>query len=82
MTSLASIFPAEEAHKASKRVQDTLVERQTELDQVRGFIADNTNLINQVQRLPDELYHDIMASSLNPKMLSLCLSSFQSQLVS
>lgn len=60
MTSLASIFPAEEAHKASKRVHDTLVERQTELDQVRGFIADNTNLINQVQRLPDELYHDIM----------------------
>uniref|UniRef100_A0A5B7CAU3 RNA polymerase II subunit 5-mediating protein n=1 Tax=Davidia involucrata TaxID=16924 RepID=A0A5B7CAU3_DAVIN len=60
VTPLSSIFPAEEAQKASKRVQDTIAERQKELDQLGEFIADNTNLVNLVQRLPDELHHDIM----------------------
>ncbi|XP_059663177.1 uncharacterized protein LOC132308904 [Cornus florida] len=60
VTPLSSIFPAGEAQKASKRVHDTITERQKELDQVREFIADNTNLVNLVQKLPDELHHDIM----------------------
>ncbi|KAB1226607.1 hypothetical protein CJ030_MR1G023378 [Morella rubra] len=60
VTSLASMFPAEDAQKAAKRVQETLAEEKAELDRVRGFISDNTSLINLVQKLPDELHHDIM----------------------
>ncbi|XAR68007.1 hypothetical protein NMG60_11002983 [Bertholletia excelsa] len=60
VTSLSSLFPAEEAQKASQRVHDAIVQRQKELDQLRGFIDDNTNLINLVQKLPNELHHDIM----------------------
>lgn len=60
VTPLASLFPPEEAQKASKRVQDALADRQSELDLLQGFIADNTALVNLVQRLPDELHHDIM----------------------
>ena len=63
VTPLASLFPPEEAQKASKRVQDALADRQSELDRLQGFIADNTALVNLVQRLPDELHHDIMARS-------------------
>ncbi|XP_054815244.1 uncharacterized protein LOC129315519 isoform X2 [Prosopis cineraria] len=60
VTPLASLFPAEEAEKAAKRVHDTIVEKEKELDHLRGFIADNNNLINLVQKLPEELHHDIM----------------------
>lgn len=60
VTPLASLFPPEEAQKASKRVQGALADRQSELDRLQGFIADNTALVNLVQRLPDELHHDIM----------------------
>ncbi|GAB4859575.1 hypothetical protein Ancab_011043 [Ancistrocladus abbreviatus] len=60
VTSLSSLFPAGEALKASKRVQDTIAEKQKELDNLQSFIADNINLINLVQRLPNELHHQIM----------------------
>ncbi|XWS63426.1 hypothetical protein CRYUN_Cryun06bG0096300 [Craigia yunnanensis] len=60
MTSLSSMFPAEEAQKAANRVEETLSEKQNEMNQLREFIADNTSLINLVQKLPDELHHDIM----------------------
>ncbi|XP_022149690.1 RNA polymerase II subunit 5-mediating protein homolog isoform X2 [Momordica charantia] len=60
VTSLSSLFPAEDAHKAAARVQDTLSEKQKELDCLRGFISDNANLINLVQKLPEELYHEVM----------------------
>ncbi|KAL3812555.1 hypothetical protein ACJIZ3_013823 [Penstemon smallii] len=60
VTSLSSVFPTAEAQKASRRVQDTIAERQQLLHQLNGFIADNTNLINLVHRLPDELHHEIM----------------------
>ncbi|XP_007022868.2 PREDICTED: RNA polymerase II subunit 5-mediating protein homolog isoform X1 [Theobroma cacao] len=60
VTSLSSMFPTEEAQKAAKRVEETLLEKQNEMNQLRGFIADNTSLINLVQKLPDELHHDIM----------------------
>ncbi|XP_021298095.1 RNA polymerase II subunit 5-mediating protein homolog [Herrania umbratica] len=60
VTSLSSMFPAEEAQKGAKRVEETLLEKQNEMNQLRDFIADNTSLINLVQKLPDELHHDIM----------------------
>ncbi|KAL3332983.1 hypothetical protein AABB24_033175 [Solanum stoloniferum] len=60
VTSLSSLFPVEEAQKAAKRVEETISERQKQLDQLRDFAADNNTLINLVQRLPDELHHDIM----------------------
>ncbi|KAL0331587.1 UNVERIFIED_CONTAM: RNA polymerase II subunit-mediating protein [Sesamum angustifolium] len=41
VTPISSVFPAEEAQKASRRVQDTIVERQQQLDQLKGFIDDN-----------------------------------------
>ncbi|GAB2262964.1 hypothetical protein Droror1_Dr00003961 [Drosera rotundifolia] len=60
MTPLSSIFPADEALKASIRVQEAIADRRRQVDEVKAFVADNNNLINLVQRLPDELQHDIM----------------------
>ncbi|XP_022738363.1 RNA polymerase II subunit 5-mediating protein homolog isoform X2 [Durio zibethinus] len=60
VTALSSMFPAEEAQKAAKRVVETISEKQNEMNQLSEFIADNTSLINLVQKLPDELHHDIM----------------------
>ncbi|KAJ8568047.1 hypothetical protein K7X08_020769 [Anisodus acutangulus] len=60
VTSLSSLFPVEEAQKASKRVEETLSERHKQLNQLQDFTADNNYLINLVQRLPDQLHHDIM----------------------
>ncbi|KAH7860714.1 hypothetical protein Vadar_017126 [Vaccinium darrowii] len=60
VTSLSSLFPVEEVQEASKRVQDTISEHQKELDQVQNFVADNASLISLVQKLPEELHHDIM----------------------
>ncbi|XP_057792847.1 uncharacterized protein LOC131009498 isoform X2 [Salvia miltiorrhiza] len=57
---LSSIFPAEEAQKASMRVQETVAERRRELEKLRSFMDDNTSLINLVRKLPDETHHDIM----------------------
>ncbi|XP_051116990.1 uncharacterized protein LOC127241811 [Andrographis paniculata] len=60
VTPISSVFPADEAQKASKRVQDTIEERQQQLEQVKGFIRDNVSLINLVQKLPEETHHNIM----------------------
>ncbi|KAL2935503.1 RNA polymerase II subunit 5-mediating protein-like protein [Bienertia sinuspersici] len=60
VTPLSSIFPTEEARKASQRVNDTILEKNKELDTLNQFIDENTNLINLVHRLPDELHHNIM----------------------
>ncbi|MQL96068.1 hypothetical protein Taro_028739 [Colocasia esculenta] len=57
---LASMFPAEEVQKAVKRVEEAISEQQKELEHLHLFASDNANLINLVQRLPDELSHDIM----------------------
>lgn len=63
VTSLSSVFPAEETQKAAKRVQDAIAEKHQELERLGDFISDNTNLVSLVQRLPDHLHHDIMESS-------------------
>ncbi|KAK8312122.1 hypothetical protein V6Z12_D01G019500 [Gossypium hirsutum] len=60
VTSLSSMFPAEEVQKAAKMVEDKLSDKQNEMNQLKEFIANNTSLINLVQKLPDELHHDIM----------------------
>lgn len=60
VTQLSSLYPVEEMEKALKHIQNTLNEKQKELDNLNNFIVDNTNLINQVQSLPDELHHNIM----------------------
>ncbi|XP_063948632.1 uncharacterized protein LOC108216114 isoform X1 [Daucus carota subsp. sativus] len=60
VTSLASLFPPDEARKASQRVLDTLVEHERELHQLNQFVSDNNNVIDLVQRLPEQLHHDIM----------------------
>ena len=62
VTALSSIYSPEEAQKAAKRVEDAIGEKQEEMDRLRGFISDNTNLINLVQKLPDQLHHDIMVN--------------------
>lgn len=62
VTSLSSLFPVEEAQKAAKRVEEIISERQKQLDQLRDFADDNNTLIRIVQRLPDELHHDIMVN--------------------
>lgn len=57
---LSSLFPAEEAQKAAKLVEESISERKQQLSQLKGFINDNVNLINLVQKLPDEISHHIM----------------------
>lgn len=63
VTSLAPLFPVDEAQKAAKRVEDAIADKRGELDRVRGFIADNNNLVNLVHKLPEELSHDIMVTN-------------------
>ncbi|KAH9792387.1 prefoldin chaperone subunit family protein [Citrus sinensis] len=61
VTSLSSMFSVDDVQKAAKRVQDALLEKQQELERVKEFISDNTNLINLVQKLPEELHHGYYA---------------------
>lgn len=48
LTSLASLFPSDEAKKAVKHVQDAIAEKQTELDKLHLFTSDNNNLLKLV----------------------------------
>ncbi|WOK96645.1 hypothetical protein Cni_G05352 [Canna indica] len=60
VTPLGSLFPPEEVQKATKRVEEAIAERQSELGRLQGFVSDNTALIQFVRSLPNELSHDIM----------------------
>ncbi|KAG0488206.1 hypothetical protein HPP92_007017 [Vanilla planifolia] len=60
VTLLSSLFSAKEAEKAVRRVQEAISDRQKELDCLREFLTDNKALIQHVQKLPEELSHDIM----------------------
>jgi unconventional prefoldin RPB5 interactor 1 len=62
VTPLNSQFPPEEVHKATKHVQDAIAEKNNDLHRLQAFLNDNNNLINLVQKLPDQLSHDVMAS--------------------
>nr|XP_043623946.1 unconventional prefoldin RPB5 interactor isoform X2 [Erigeron canadensis] len=58
--SLSSLFDPEDTHKASGRVLETISQHQKQVQQLQSFLNDNTNLINLVKKLPDQLHHDIM----------------------
>ncbi|KAK9929604.1 hypothetical protein M0R45_026698 [Rubus argutus] len=60
VTPLSSFFSVEDTQKAAKRVQDTIAEKDLELEHLQGFVADNRDLINLVGRLPEHLHHDVM----------------------
>lgn len=66
VTPLSSFFSVEDAQKAAKRVQDTIAEKDLELEHLQGFVADNRDLINLVGRLPEHLHHDVMVSPPSP----------------
>lgn len=61
-TPLASAFSPEETRRAVSRVAQAIADRRADLARVQGFFADNAALVNLVQRLPDELSHQIMVS--------------------
>jgi len=62
VTPLESQFSPEEVQNATKHVQDAIVVKNNELHQLRAFVDDNNNLVSIVQKLPEQLSHDVMAS--------------------
>ncbi|CAI9089374.1 OLC1v1023940C3 [Oldenlandia corymbosa var. corymbosa] len=60
VTPISSLFSPEDTQKASERVQQKIAEQHKHLDVLKGFISENTDLINLVQTLPNELQHQIM----------------------
>lgn len=60
VTPLASAFPVAEANKAVKKIEETLDTSRKELQKLDGFLQDNRNLMKLVQKLPDEISHNIM----------------------
>ncbi|XP_073123967.1 uncharacterized protein [Henckelia pumila] len=60
VTPLSSLFPAEEAQKAAKLVEEKIAESKQQLSQLKGFVDDNVNLVNLVHKLPDEISYHIM----------------------
>lgn len=59
-TPLGSVFSPEETKRAVARVSESIAGRRAELGRLQGFVADNAALISLVNRLPDELSHEIM----------------------
>jgi unconventional prefoldin RPB5 interactor 1 len=59
-TPLGSVFSPEETKRAVARVSESIAGRRAELGRLQGFVADNAALVSLVNRLPDELSHEIM----------------------
>ncbi|WVZ67574.1 hypothetical protein U9M48_016629 [Paspalum notatum var. saurae] len=59
-TPLGALFSPEETRKAVARVAESIADRRAELGRLQGFVADNAALVSLVNRLPDELSHEIM----------------------
>lgn len=74
VTSLDSLFPAEEAQKAAKRVEDAIAEKKDELNLLQGFVTDNNKIVNLVRKLPEQLSHDIMVTETLFFFFLCCLS--------
>ncbi|KAK9092596.1 hypothetical protein Syun_027507 [Stephania yunnanensis] len=60
VTSLSSLYRAEEARKAALMVVQRIAENQNELQTLNLFLSENANLIKLVHKLPDELSHNVM----------------------
>ncbi|XP_057861191.2 uncharacterized protein LOC131069691 isoform X1 [Cryptomeria japonica] len=60
VTPLASAFPVEEAKKAAQQLQESLETSRQELHKLDEFVQDNRKLMKLVQKLPDEMSHNIM----------------------
>uniref|UniRef100_K3XII2 Uncharacterized protein n=1 Tax=Setaria italica TaxID=4555 RepID=K3XII2_SETIT len=59
-TPLGAVFSPEETKRAVARVAESIADRRAELGRLQGFVADNAALVSLVNRLPDELSHEIM----------------------
>jgi len=59
-TPLGAVFSPEETKRAVARVSESIADRRAELGRLQGFVADNAALVSLVNRLPDELSHEIM----------------------
>jgi len=59
-TPLGAVFSPEETKRAVARVSESIADRRAELGRLQGFVADNAALVSLVNRLPDELTHEIM----------------------
>ncbi|KAF8762459.1 hypothetical protein HU200_009424 [Digitaria exilis] len=59
-TPLGAVFSPEETKRAVARVSESVVDRRAELGRLQGFVADNAALVSLVNRLPDEISHEIM----------------------
>ncbi|KAL5228985.1 hypothetical protein ABZP36_017250 [Zizania latifolia] len=73
-TPLGAVFPPEETRRAVARVAEAVADRRAELARLRGFVSDNAALVSLVQRLPDELSHEIMVLASPSPFLSLISS--------
>ncbi|KAK9089225.1 hypothetical protein Scep_028307 [Stephania cephalantha] len=60
VTSLSSLYRAEETRKAALMVDQRIAENQNELQTLNLFLSENANLIKLVHKLPDELSHNVM----------------------
>ncbi|CAM0884499.1 unnamed protein product [Alopecurus aequalis] len=59
-TPLAAVFSPDDTRRAMSHVAQAVADRRAELARVQGFFNDNAALVALVQRLPDELSHEIM----------------------
>ncbi|KAM0931493.1 hypothetical protein ACQ4PT_000482 [Festuca glaucescens] len=59
-TPLGAVFSPDDTRRAVSRVAQAVADRRAELARVQGFFANNASLVSLVQRLPDELSHEIM----------------------
>jgi hypothetical protein len=78
-TPLRAVFSPEETKRAVSRVVKSVADRRAELRRLQGFVADNDALVSLVNRLPDELSHEIMVfhsifKNLNCRNLCLLLN--------
>jgi unconventional prefoldin RPB5 interactor 1 len=74
-TPLGAVFSPDDTRRAVSRVAQAVADRRAELARVQGFFADNAALVSLVQRLPDELSHQIMVPTHPYFSLSPCFSS-------
>uniref|UniRef100_A0ACD5WIM9 Uncharacterized protein n=1 Tax=Avena sativa TaxID=4498 RepID=A0ACD5WIM9_AVESA len=60
VTPMGAVFSPDDTRRAVSHVAQAVADRRAELARVQGFFTDNAALVSLVQRLPDELSHEIM----------------------